>query len=177
VAILYREEIVMRSMLIALALAGAAPALAQPAANPQIDFAGFTALTREVQAYRQDRLLSWAELAAAARDPHVLLLDARSESAFAEGHIEGAVNLPLPDFTADSLARVIGPGENRRILIYCNNNFSNNTSPVTRKLITVALNIQTFINLYGYGYRNVHELGEVIDFNDPRVPWVANTDT
>ena len=27
----------------------------------------------------------------------------------------------------------------------------------------LALNIQTFINLYGYGYRNVYELGDVVD--------------
>ncbi len=169
----------MRCLLVALALTAAAPAaFAQPAGpNPQIDFAGFTALTREVEAYRQDRLLSWTQFAAAATEPEVLVLDARSETAFAEGHIDGAVNLPLPDFTAESLARVIGPNSDRRILIYCNNNFSNNAYPVVRKLVTVALNIQTFINLYGYGYRNVHELGEVVDFTDPRIPWVASSAT
>ena len=36
----------------------------------------------------------------------------------------------------------------------------------------LALNIQTFINLVGYGYGNVWELDEVIDFNDPKVKWV-----
>ncbi len=165
----------MRFLLVALALTAAAPAaIAQPV-NPQIDFTGFNALAREVEAYRQDRLLSWTQFAAAATDPNVLILDARSESAFADGHIRGAVNLPLPDFTAESLARVIGRNPNRRILIYCNNNFSNNSYPVVTKLVTVALNIQTFINLYGYGYRNVHELGEVVDFNDARIPWVAAT--
>jgi hypothetical protein len=39
------------------------------------------------------------------------------------------------------------------------------------KSIQLALNIQTFINLYGYGYRNVRELNAVIDFNDPAVHW------
>jgi len=167
----------MRSALLALALTVAAPAAnAQPAnPNPQIDYAGFAALTREVEAHRQDRLLSWTQFADAADDPGVLILDAGSERAFADGHIRGAVNLPLPDFTEESLARTIGQNPNRRILIYCNNNFSNNAYPVVRKLVTVALNIQTFINLYGYGYRNVHELGEVVDFTDPRIPWVAAT--
>ena len=94
-----------------------------------------------------------------------------SANAFAAGHIRGAVNLPFTDFTADSLARVIGQRD-RPILIYCNNNFSNNADPVPRKAIQVALNIQTFINLYGYGYRNVYELNDVIDFNDPGVRWV-----
>ena len=40
------------------------------------------------------------------------------------------------------------------------------------KSVQLALNIQTFINLYGYGYRNVRELNAVIDFNDPAVRWV-----
>ena len=61
---------------------------------------------------------------------------------------------------------------NVRILIYCNNNFKNNAAPVVLKARPLALNIQTFINLVGYGYRNVHELDEVVDFNDPRVRWV-----
>jgi len=61
-----------------------------------------------------------------------------------------------------------------RILIYCNNNFSNNAQPVILKRVELALNIQTFINLYGYGYRNVYELGDVVDFNDPAVGWVRS---
>ena len=96
------------------------------------------------------------------------------------GHIAGAVNLPFTDFTADSLARAIGRVD-RPILIYCNNNFRNNAPPVTVKARPLALNIQTFINLVGYGYRNVRELNEVVDFNDPKVHWVrgpsARTDS
>ncbi len=37
-----------------------------------------------------------------------------------------------------------------------------------RKEITLALNIPTFINLYGYGYKNVYELGDLVSvFMDP----------
>jgi rhodanese-related sulfurtransferase len=50
----------------------------------------------------------------------MLLLDARSASAYKAGHIKGAVNLPFTDFTAASLD-VIGKDANRPILIYCNN--------------------------------------------------------
>lgn len=160
----------MIDLLVALALA-AAPAPAP--ANPQIDFAGFQQLSAEVAPYRQRRLVSWAQFERMARDPEVLILDARSEAAFEQGHIAGAVNLPLPDFTADRLAQVIGRSD-RPILIYCNNNFRNDQAPVRMKLIQLALNIQTFINLYGYGYRNVRELNEVIDFNDPQVRWVSS---
>ena len=157
----------LRSVLLVLAAAGAAPI----AANPQIDYPGFLRLATEVSDYRARRLIRWDEFAAAAADPQVLILDARSAEAFAAGHIEGAVNLPLPDFTAESLARVVGRRD-RPILIYCNNNFRNDVAPVRVKALQLALNIQTFINLVGYGYPNVRELGEVIDFDDPRIPGV-----
>ena len=139
--------------------------------NPQIDYRGFEELTAKVGPYRQSRLVDWKEFAAVAREHDALILDARSADAFAAGHIQGAVNLPFTDFTAASLASVIG-GRNRPILIYCNNNFRNDEPPVVRKVFQVALNIQTFINLVGYGYENVYELNEVVDFNDPKIGWV-----
>jgi phage shock protein E len=162
----------MRIFSLALLLAAAAPLAAQPA-NPQIDYRGFQRLAAEVQPWRQARLIDWRAFSAMAARPGVLVLDARSASAFAEGHIRGAVNLPLTDFTAQSLARTIGRRD-RPILIYCNNNFRNNQPPVPLKSIQLALNIQTFINLYGYGYRNVRELNAVVDFNDPAVGWVRS---
>lgn len=163
----------MRSLLLALAplIVGAAtPALAQ--ANPQIDYPGFQALTASVAPARATRLIAFDAFKAEAAKPGALLLDARSKDAFARGHIKGAVNLPLTDFTADSLAAVIGANPDRPILIYCNNNFSNHKSPVPLKSAPLALNIQTFINLVGYGYPNVLELADVVDFNDPKVEWV-----
>jgi len=156
----------------ALLLVAAAPLAAQPV-NPQIDYRGFQRLAAEVQPYRQARLVDWQAFAALAAEPGTLILDARSADAFAAGHIAGAVNLPLPDFNAESLARAIGSADHP-ILIYCNNNFRNNRPPVPLKLVQLALNIQTFINLYGYGYRNVHELNEVVDFDDPAVRWVRS---
>jgi hypothetical protein len=159
----------------------AMPALAQqpsqqpsPGDNPQIDFPGYVEMAAQVQTTRANRLVDHATFEAMAAREDVLLLDARSAEAFALGHIDGAVNLPLPDFTAQSLAEVIGEDPNRAILIYCNNNFSNDVTPVVRKVITLALNIQTMINLVGYGYPNVHELGEVVDFTEPRVRWVTS---
>jgi hypothetical protein len=43
--------------------------------------------------------------------------------------------------------------------------------PVVTKALPLALNIPTFINLVGYGYANVWELGEAVDMNDPVVEW------
>src|SRR3546814_974833 len=120
----------MRSLLLALA---ATPALAQ--ANPQIDYRAFQALAASVAPERAQRLIAFDAFKAEAAKPGTLLLDARSKDAFQRGHIKGAVNLPLTDFTAESLAEVIGRDPNRPILIYCNNNFSNHQSPVPLKQI------------------------------------------
>ncbi|MFC4256505.1 rhodanese-like domain-containing protein [Altererythrobacter xixiisoli] len=141
--------------------------------NPQIDYPGFQQLTREIAPVRSQRLLPMTDFQAVAGQPDVLVLDARSRDAFVAGHLAGAVNLPLTDFNEESLAAVIGTDRGRKILIYCNNNFSNNAAPVPRKAAPLALNIQTFINLTGYGYPNVWELADVVDFNDPAVGWVT----
>ena len=37
------------------------------------------------------------------------------------------------------------------------------------KPLMMALNIPTYINLYGYGYRNVYELHELVKVTDPRI--------
>ena len=169
-----RLTLILVALALAAPLAPAAAAKPRPAANPQIDYPGFVRLTKDVQAYRRQRLVDWAGFAAAARERGALILDARSADAYAAGHIEGAVNLPFTDFTAESLKRVIGRSD-RPILIYCNNNFSNNEAPVQLKSVRLALNIQTFVNLVGYGYRNVRELDEVVDFNDPKVRWVRSS--
>lgn len=168
----------MRAILLALTL-GLIPMLAPMLAHAQekagsaaqIDYRGFRGLTAEVESYRAGRLVPLAQFQRMAREPGALILDARSASAFARGHIAGAVNLPFTDFTDQALRAAIRD-PNKRILIYCNNNFSNNAAPVVLKRVELALNIQTFINLYGYGYRNVYELGDVVDFNDPAVRWV-----
>jgi hypothetical protein len=170
----------------AASLVVSAPASAAPAAaaespaptarlvhNPQIDYATFRRLTVEVEPYRAQRLIDWETFVAASRERGVLILDARSERQFAAGHIDGAVNIPLPEFSVERLAEVIGP-QDRPILIYCNNNFRNDYFPTALKSGPVALNIPTFVHLYAYGYRNIRELNDVMDFTDPQVRWVSN---
>ena len=168
----------LRSILPLLLACAAVPAAAQhyPAHMPgsaTMDYDGFIALIQEVRPYRQARLIDWAAFAAAARERNVLILDARSERQFAEGHIAGAVNLPLTEFSVAALAEVIGPDRNRPILIYCNNNFRDDRPPVVNKAGRLAINLSTFSHLYGYGYRNVRELGEMVTMDDPRIRWVS----
>lgn len=158
---------------LALVLAATTPALAKAPVNPQIDYKGFTSLVGDLAKVREKHRLAWPEFARRARAEGALLLDARSASAFARGHLEGAVNLPFSDFTAEALAEVIGPNRKRPIYIYCNNNFRDNRAPVVTKMAPLALNIPTFINLHGYGYGNVWELADVIGMDDPGVRWVG----
>lgn len=168
---------------ILLALGGltAAPIVAQTTAdmvadgsNPQIDYAAYRDLVAEVEPVRAQRLLSMAGFRRMLdRQPEVLLLDARSAEAFAAGHMAGAINLPLPDFTPEALAQVIGPDQDRPILIYCNNNFSDDIYPIARKAVAVSLNTQTFVNLVAYGYRNVWELGETVPASLGAVRWIG----
>lgn len=152
------------------ALVLAMPAHAQESAG-QIDYPGFTQLTAEVADLRSERLLDAASFFTAARAEGALLLDTRSAAAFEAGHIEGAVNLPFSDFTDAKLREVIGEDLDRPIYIYCNNNFRDNITPVVTKRAPLALNIPAFINLVGYGYANVWELGDVLSLSD--VEWVA----
>ena len=165
----------MRLFLLMSLLLLAIPLSAQKApGSPLIDYDGFAQLTQEVRLYRQDRLISLADFKGRGANAEVLILDARSAEAFAAGHIKGAVNLPLPDFNEASLKEVLGKNQGREVLIYCNNNFTNDVWPIPVKVVRLALNIQTFINLYGYGYKNVYELGEAVDRNLPAVEWVGN---
>ena len=127
----------------------------------------------DVMAYRESRLISLADFNAMKDDPNTIILDTRSQFAFDTGHIDGAVHLNFSDFTDEKLAKVI-PSKATRILIYCNNNFADNIDPVPVKRAPLALNIPTFINLVGYGYENVYELGELVTMEDEGVNWVSS---
>ena len=145
----------MRRLVLMPALLLATPLHAQEAPNPQIDYPAFTALAGELAPVREAHLLPLDRFMAMAQSGDAILLDTRSAAAFAAGHIDGAVNLPFSDFTAEKLAATLGPDGGRAILIYCNNNFIENRFPVALKSAPLALNIPTFINLHGYGYTNV----------------------
>lgn len=164
----------LRLLCLAAALAAgiASPLLAQ-SANPQIDYAAFLRLAQKLEPVREAHRLPWGQFIAKARSEGALLLDARSERAYRQGHIKGAVNLPFSDFTDDALREVIGKNPNRPIYIYCNNNFTDNAAPVVTKRVDMALNIPTFVNLHGYGYGNVWELAGLVSTSQLGADWVS----
>jgi hypothetical protein len=132
-------------------------------ANPAIDMDGYLRISREAAQHREPRRVSEAEFIRMSREPGTVVLDARSREKFDELHVKGAINLPFPDIAIESLKATI-PDKNTRILIYCNNNFANAEGPFPAKIARASLNLSTYIALYSYGYRDVYELGPLIDF-------------
>ncbi len=130
--------------------------------NEQIDYDAFVKNVAEVRGLREARRVSEDEFIRMAREPGTVVLDARSERLYRQRHIVGAVNLSFPEFTRDTLAAVI-PSPGTRVLIYCNNNFRGAPNSMPVKAVGSALNLSTFVSLHTYGYRNVYELGPVID--------------
>lgn len=172
-----RNTILALLALAAFVFAGASaaqPADLQPAPTTEItiDYPGFLEISEDVMAVRATRLVSLERFNDMAGEPNTIILDTRSAEAFAMGHIEGAVHLNFSDFTDEKLAQVVGD-KDTRILIYCNNNFSDDIAPILLKRAPLALNIPTFVNLYGYGYENVYELADLVSIEDPEVNWVS----
>ena len=142
----------------------------QPMVNPAIDSAAFLRLANEAADHRASRLVSEDEFIRLARLPGTVILDARSRPKYDALHVRGAVNLSFPDITVASLAAAL-PDKDALILIYCNNNFRDAPDPFPVKLAAAALNLSTYTALYTYGYRNVYELGELLEVRKTRIPF------
>ena len=150
-----------------------APAATPAPRNDPIDYAAFAKDVAAVGRLREARRVSEAEFIRMAREPGTLVLDARSERLYKLRHVAGAVNLSLPEFTQATLARVI-PSRDTRVLIYCNNNFTGAPESLPLKAASAALNLSTFVSLHAYGYRNVYELGPVIDVKQARLTFAGD---
>ncbi len=181
----------MRTFLILLCWSLAQAVLAQETNFPKakVSFEDFKNLVAEVEPHRSSRLVDFNTFLKMSTEPGVIILDTRSTFRYERIHLKGAKHLSFTDFTQANLAGVI-PSPETTILIYCNNNFEGDQVNFTSKIavpkpgagrfitaqfnnqakpLMMALNIPTYINLYGYGYRNVYELNELVHVNDPRV--------
>lgn len=150
-----------------------------------VDYDDFKNLVTEVEKHRADRLVSLNVFQKMSKEDNVVILDTRSDSRYNRKHIKGAIHLDFTDFTQDNLLKLI-PDQNTTILIYCNNNFAEDqvdfatkkSGPggdkggqfsADKKPVMLALNIPTYLNLYGYGYKNIYELDELVNVNDKRI--------
>lgn len=174
-----------------------APAFAQETTYPvaKVSFTDFKTMLSEVEQQRETRLIDLDTFLRESKKEGVVILDSRSKFRFDRIHIKGARHLAFTDFTQESLAKTI-PDFGTKILIYCNNNFEGNQTDFTSKVVLpvpvpasatasqiaaqekplmLALNIPTYINLHGYGYRNVYELHELVKVDDPRITFAGTT--
>jgi len=142
-----------------------------PPPNPAIDADGYLAIAKEAAEHRKTHRVTEEEFIRMGREKGTIILDARSQAMYDLKHVKGAVNLPFPDISIEGLKRTL-PDKNARILIYCNNNFTDPRKPAGKglddrafegKMATMSLNVPTFIALYDYGYRNVYELAPLVD--------------
>lgn len=182
-----KSKTIAVSITLLLANAGLAQVTNYPMAK--VSFDDFKGLVAEVETHRASRLLDLNAFLKISKEPGVIVLDTRSTFRFKRLHVKGARHLSFTDFTQVNLQKVI-PSFETKILIYCNNNFDGNQTDFASKValpraksgsaaakqiaaqakpIMMALNIPTYINLYGYGYRNVYELHELVNVKDPRI--------
>lgn len=149
----------------------------------KVSYTDFEDLVKVVKSHREKRLISFEDFSKKSNDANVIILDTRSKDMYDKKHVKGAVHLNFSDFTQSNLAKII-PDTNTTILIYCNNNFDGDpiyfmsktaiqlpSEEEKKKTLSLALNIPTYINLYGYGYKNVYELDELISFFDQRITY------
>lgn len=142
--------------------------------NPAIDMKGYLHASIAAADHRETRRVTEDEFARMSKEPGTIILDARSAQKYQELHIEGAINLSFSDIAVASLKTTI-PDQNTRILIYCNNNFEGAESAFPTKLPTASLNLSTYIALYNYGYRNVYELGPLINIKKSKLKFASVT--
>lgn len=134
----------------------------KPIQNPNIDMERYLKAANEAARHRAERRVTEEEFLKMAQEPGTIVLDSRSKERFDLLHVKGAINLSFPDIDLDSLPRTL-PDKNARILIYCNNNFTGPRDAFAPKGAALSLNLSTYIALYESGYRNVYELGPLLD--------------
>src|ERR1043165_9838228 len=142
--------------------------------NPNIDMPGYLRVAQEAAEHRTLRRVSEEECLCIRCEPGAVIPDARSSEKYRELHVQGAVNLSFPDITAASLREVI-PDPNAPVLIYCNNNFTGAERAFPGKAATASPNLSTFTPLYTYGYRNVYELGPLVDIAKSKLPFEGSS--
>jgi phage shock protein E len=161
-------------------------AIAQAAApaNPAIDMDGYLKIAAEAARHRQSHRVTEDNFIKMSQEKGTIVLDARSKEMYDLMHVKGAINLSFPNIDIESLKKTL-PDKDARILIYCNNNFTDPTKPAGKgiaaaafrsKSPTASLNISTFIALYNYGYKNVYELAPLVDPAKSKLTFVVKAD-
>jgi len=192
-----RIRLCVVSVILLAANVGFAQATKYPIAK--VSFDDFKGLVAEVEPHRASRLIDLDTFLKMSKEEDVMIFDSRSDFRFKRIHVKGAKHLAFTDFTQDNLKKVIPNPETKILIYCNNNFDGNQTDfarkevlgfrsaseieplrpdiagaaakqfSVQTKPLMMALNIPTYVNLYGYGYRNVYELHELVQVTDPRI--------
>lgn len=136
--------------------------------NRLIDYPKYQKTVIESAEERESRRLSEDDFLKMMKEDGIVILDARTESRYKMRHIQGAVSLPFTEFTESTLASVI-PSKTSKILIYCNNNFEGDQQSFASKSPAASLNISTYNALKVYGYKNIYELGPLLEIGKTKL--------
>ncbi|MDO4807735.1 MAG: rhodanese-like domain-containing protein [Coriobacteriales bacterium] len=90
-----------------------------------------------------------AKVAEARKDPNAIVLDVRTPEEYAQGHIEGAVNVPL-----DRIQEAVPLYGNKRLYVHC---------------ASGARSKQAVAQLKAAGLTNVENIGGIMSWNGPVV--------
>ena len=109
---------------------------------------GFTAFTAAAQSRTGNvaAVAPEAEIKAVLSQPDTVLIDVRPPQKFAEGHLEGAVNIPRLKLREGIVETA--PDKNTKIFVYCQSGYNSDLARQT---------------LERMGYRNVTDLGSFAD--------------
>jgi rhodanese-related sulfurtransferase len=123
-----------------------AQALPQSVADPataHAHFAGRLAVETDV-----------SDVAAALADgePDFVLLDARSEDAYANGHVPGAISLPHARITADTVAEL----PDGLVVTYCWGPACNGAAKAAARLAALGRPVKEMLGGYEYWRRDRH---------------------
>ena len=109
-----------------------------------VSFAAFLGCNGQA-AYKSVDVAAFAE---AISNSNVQLVDARTASEYAEGHIPGAVNIPNESIGSTNLSQL--PDQKQKLLVYCRS--GNRSKQAAEKLAAL-------------GYLNVYEFGGINTWN------------
>ncbi len=140
--------------------------------NRLIDYNEFQKIVDTSSEERENHRVTEAQFLKMMNEPSVVVLDARTESRYHLRHIKGAKNLPFTEFTEQTLKALI-PEKTTKILIYCNNNFEGSPEAFAAKAPAASLNLSTYTSLKAYGYKNIFELGPLLDVKTTKIPFVG----
>jgi rhodanese-related sulfurtransferase len=90
--------------------------------------------------------------ALAAGPPDFVLVDARSEAAYAEGHLPGAISLPHARITADTVAAL----PDRPIVTYCWGPSCNGATKAAARLVELGRPVKEMLGGFDYWARDGH---------------------